>query len=192
MSAPLTTPPPSPHLLSLTLLCSPLQNHAKLRRPLSLPLIHSSIDNIRGAVLMAYPMNLPPYDTIRLILDSSEDLTSHSDQPLILDPPTSVLWFAGKPLLRANPLSTHLGSNDKVTIKAKLEPTGATAPSRPPAVDAETQQKLMAHWHKKDREAKALSEETEDSYLNSEWANPRGFKQAMHGMGSVAFRPSLR
>ena len=165
------------------------QNHAKMRRPLSLPLIQSSIANIRGAVLMAYPMNLPPYDPIRLNLEGKEDLTHHEDATSTLNPDTAALWFAGKAMARADPLSTYIGKNEKVTIRAKVEPPGATAPSRPPPVDAETQQKLMAHWHKKEAEAKAMAEEGEDAYLNSEWANPRGFKQQMHGLGQVAFRP---
>ena len=139
---------------------------------------------------MAYPMNLPPYDVVRLNIEGAEDLSQHEDSTLQVDPSTAVLWFAGKAMDRARPLSDYIGTNEKVTIKAKIEPKGATAPSRPPPVDAETQQRLMSHWHRKEAEAKALAEETEDSYLNSEWANPRGFKQSMHGLSQVAFRPS--
>ena len=34
-----------------------------------------ALDKLRGAVLIVYPMNLPPYDPIRLEFEGKEDLT---------------------------------------------------------------------------------------------------------------------
>ena len=167
-------------------------NHAQARRVLPVALIDSCMDNIRGAVTMAYPMQLPEHDPVRQIIEQREDLSQHEDARLQVDEGTAVVWFAGKPLERSQLLSKYVGSNEKVTIKVKLEAAGAGAPSREPTVDAETQKRLMALWHKKDQEAKALSEGSDDSYLNSEWANPRGFKQAMHGLGGVSYMPGRR
>ena len=167
-------------------------SHATARRVLPVTLIDSCIDNIRGAVTMAYPMQLPEHDAVREILEQREDLSQHEDAKLQVDESTAVVWFAGKPLDRAQLLSKYVGKNEKVTIKVKLESAGAGAPSREPTVDAETQKRLMALWHKKDQEAKALSEESDDAYLNSEWANPRGFKQAMHGLGGISYMPGRR
>ena len=167
-------------------------NHAKARRPLPLALIDACTDNVRGALTMAYPMQLPEHDTVRLILEQREDLSQHEDGKLQVDEATAVLWFAGKQLDRSQPLGKYVGSNEKVTIKVKLEAAGASAPAREPTVDAETQKRMMALWHRKDQEAKALAEESDDSYLNSEWANPRGFKQAMHGLGGISYGPGRR
>ena len=188
--------PPSPQLQqTLNKVCDDAEAaissaHAKQRRPLPLALIASCIDNIRGAVLMAYPMNLPPYDTVRQIIDGSEELSGHADGAQQFAPDSAVLWFAGKALERGERLSKYVGSNEKLTIKAKLEAAGSGAPSRPPAVDEETQRRMMALWHKKEAQAKALAEQDDDSYLNSEWANPKGFKQQMHGLSAVSFKPS--
>jgi len=167
-------------------------NHAKARRVLPVALIDTCLDNLRGAVTMAYPMQLPEHDAVRQCIEQREDLSQHEDGKLAVDESTAVLWFAGKPLERSQPLSKYVGNNEKVTIKAKLEGAGGSAPSREPTVDAETQKRLMALWHKKDQEAKAMAEESDDSYLNSEWANPRGFKQSMHGLGGISYMPGRR
>lgn len=93
---------------------------------------------------------------------------------------------------RDQPLSKFTGSNEKVILKVKLERPNAGAPSREPAVDAETQKKMMSFWHKKEQERKQLEEAEEDSYLNSEWANPKGYKQQIMGIGAVQYRPGQR
>jgi len=137
---------------------------------------------------MAYPESLPEWDQVRLCIEGSEDLSSHEDGKLILDETTAVLWFAGKSMDRSLLLSKYIGTNEKVSIKAKIEPQSAGAPSREPPVDAETQKKMMALWHKKEQENKALQEENEDNYMNSEWANPNQFKQRMNGIGEISFK----
>lgn len=38
-------------------------------------LIADALDKLRGAVTIVYPMNLPPYDPIRLEFEGKEDLT---------------------------------------------------------------------------------------------------------------------
>lgn len=37
--------------------------------------ISDSLDKLRGAIMIVYPMNLPPYDPIRLEFEGQEDLT---------------------------------------------------------------------------------------------------------------------
>lgn len=37
--------------------------------------IGDALDRLRGAVMIVYPMNLPPYDPIRLEFEGSEDLS---------------------------------------------------------------------------------------------------------------------
>ena len=166
--------------------------HAKARRVLPVALVDACLDNLRGAVTMAYPQQLPEHDAVRSILEQREQLSQHEDGKLQVDEDTAVVWFAGKQLERSQPLSKYVGSNEKVTVKVKLEAAGAGAPSREPAVDADTQRRVMALWHKKEAEAKALAEASDDSYLNSEWANPKGFKQAMHGLSGISYAPGRR
>lgn len=167
-------------------------NHAKLRRPLSVARILECIQHIKGAVMMAYPGGLPEFDIVRMCIEDTEQLSGTEDSKHVLDPTTSSLWFAGKCMDRDHILSKYIGTNEKVTIKARVEPKGANAPQREPAVDEETRRKMMGLWHKKEQEAVKLEEADEDSYLNSSWANPKGFKQSVLGMGEIKFRPGGR
>jgi len=66
-------------------------------------------------------------------------------------------------------------------VKVKMTKKGSQAPQREAAVDDETKKKMMAFWHKKQQVNKALAEEDEDSYMNSSWANPKNFKNKIHG-----------
>ena len=38
-------------------------------------IIGDALDKLRGAVTIVYPMNLPPYDPIRLEFEGTEDLS---------------------------------------------------------------------------------------------------------------------
>lgn len=164
-------------------------NHAKLRRPLSVARILETVQNCKGAVMMAYPGGLPDWDPVKRALDDTEELGGTEDSKHVLDPASSSLWFAGKCWDRDHLVSKYLGSNEKTTIKARIESKGGNAPQREPAVDEETRKKMMAFWHKKEQEQAKLDNEDEDSYLNSAWANPKGFKQNAIGMGEIKFKP---
>ena len=37
--------------------------------------VKDTIDILRGAIMIVYPMNLPPYDPIRMELENEEDLS---------------------------------------------------------------------------------------------------------------------
>ena len=38
-------------------------------------IISDALDRLRGALMIVYPMNLPPYDPIRLEFEGNEDLS---------------------------------------------------------------------------------------------------------------------
>ena len=38
-------------------------------------IIRDALDKLRGAVTIVYPMNLPPYDPVRLEFEGNEDLS---------------------------------------------------------------------------------------------------------------------
>lgn len=38
-------------------------------------IISDALDQLRGAIMIVYPMNLPPYDPIRLEFEGTEDLS---------------------------------------------------------------------------------------------------------------------
>jgi hypothetical protein len=141
-----------------------------------------------GAVKMAYPMKLPEHDFVRINLANAEDLSGTQDSKEYRDAKTSSLWFAGKQMLREHAMGRHSKNNEKVTLKVKLHTQGAGPPPAEPAVDAETRKQMMAHWHKKQKEQKKLETDDESQYLNSAWANPKAYKQAITGMGNIKFK----
>lgn len=160
------------------------------RKVMSIEAIQEAIQNVKGAVMMAYPMGLPEWDPISLALEDKEDLAGQEASKSVLELDTAIMWFAGKQMARDQPLSKYVGRNDKCMVKVKLTKKGSQAPQREPTVDEETKKKMMAYWHKKQQVNKALAEEDEDSYMNSSWANPKGFKNRIHGTGgAVSFRP---
>lgn len=162
--------------------------HAKRRNALDIAKINECLMNVKGAVMMAYPMGLPEWDSVRAALEDNEDLAGQEASKFVLDAEKCVMWFAGKQMNREDPISKYCGKNEKCMVKCKMTNKGGNAPQRPPAVDEDTQKKMMAYWHKKQAQEKDLAEAEEDSYLNSEWANPKGYKNAMNGLGSVRLR----
>jgi len=68
---------------------------------LSLAALQERLDNIRGSILMAYPMNLPVWDTVRQLLEDPEDAALQEVMGSeYMDPATASLWWAGKEFFR--------------------------------------------------------------------------------------------
>jgi hypothetical protein len=52
-----------------------LQKQVQADVCLTLKLVQNALDILRGAVMIVYPMNLPPHDVIRHELENTEDLS---------------------------------------------------------------------------------------------------------------------
>ena len=52
-----------------------LQNQVKAEVCLTEEMVRDALDKLRGAVTIVYPMQLPPYDPIRLEFEGKEDLS---------------------------------------------------------------------------------------------------------------------
>ena len=46
----------------------------------------------------------------------------------------------------------------------------------------EQQKQMMLHWHRKQEEFKKLSQDAEDSYLDSKWADNNQLRREFQGM----------
>jgi Cilia- and flagella-associated protein 298 len=53
------------------------------------------------------------------------------------------------------------------------------------AVDAETQKAMMAWYHKKQEEQKALEENQDDTYMQASWASGKSLKAHFSGINEV-------
>jgi len=163
------------------------QRMVDMKQSISKKPLEDAIANIRGAVMIVYPMGLPDYDHVRQILEEREELEGASALE-VLEEDKASLWCFSKELQREEVLSKYVGKNDKTKVIAKLQKKGASAPMREPVVSEDEQKAMIAFYHKKQQEMEKLSLEDEDNYLHSSWANPKALKNAFTGIGEVSWK----
>lgn len=162
---------------------------------LDFDLVDEYISNLRGAVMIVYPMGLPPYDHIQLEFEGKEEESlsgTQASKAIISD--KGSLWFASKKMeydsgkLLSDYLDIrYVNEKSKVVIKIQGE-FSQGAPGKEPQMDKETHQKMMMQMYKRQEEMKRLHEEAEfdqDSYLDSQWADPNAMKKRLTGLGNV-------
>merc|ERR1719263_397194 len=143
---------------------------------------------------MAYPMGLPVWDSVRMLLDDAQwmDATAGTQASAgLMDPETAELWMAGKDFQRGQLVGDRVGRNEKTKVICKLQQSGAGAPAREPAVSEDEWKAMMAHYFKRQEEMKKLAEANDDDYLASTWADPSALKNGMRGTSQVRM-PGMR
>ena len=158
---------------------------------LTLPMLQEKLDNIRGAVTMAYPMGLPEWDTIRITIEGVEGLDGTSAGMNVLDADTTELWVASRCFDRSQTIGDRLGKNEKTKVVGKLQRPGAGAPGREPVVSEDEKKAMMAYYFKQQEEMKRLAENSEDDYLHSSWADPKQLQRSLRGQSDIR-APGLR
>lgn len=163
------------------------------------------LENIRGVVIMTYPMGLPEYDNIRIIIENNSNYNlngtinnNYNNNKVnnsglegtaagveILDEDTAEMWIASRCLDRREKYSDRYGHNDKSKVICKLTKLGSGAPQREAAINEEERKSMMAYYFKKQEELKQISENNEDDYLNSVWANPKQLQQSLRGQANI-------
>lgn len=151
--------------------------------------VKEALDILRGAVMIVYPMNLPPHENVRLELENQEDLTGTQASTEVLEEDNTSIWFSGKEMLRGKQLKDFIGKNEKTKIVAKIQKRGLGAPGREPVVTEDEQKKMMAYYYKKQEEFKKLEAESEDTYLDSPWSDSNQLKRQFHGMNNIKWGP---
>lgn len=157
-------------------------------KPLTLKHVQNAIDILRGAVIICYPMELPPHDTIFMEFTNTEDLTGTQASREVIEPAKMQLWFAGRQLLPENQLCDYLGNNEKCKVILKIVKHGEGAPGREPIFTEEARKQIMLQQYRRQEELKHLEEDDDDCYLNSKWADGTNLKQQLHGMQNINFR----
>lgn len=146
--------------------------------------IQEQFNLISGALTIVYPEGLPPWDASKLALEDKEELEGSSAIKDYFNPNDCSLWWAGKELQRTHKLSHYVGNNDKTKLIIKIQKKGSGPPSREAPLNEEEQKNMMAYYYKKQEELKRISENQDDDYINSSWADPKSLKKAFTGMGS--------
>eukprot|EP00771_Trimastix_marina_P001453 gnl/Trimastix_PCT/2525.p2 GENE.gnl/Trimastix_PCT/2525~~gnl/Trimastix_PCT/2525.p2 ORF type:complete len:284 (+),score=78.97 gnl/Trimastix_PCT/2525:81-932(+) len=165
-----------------------IQKERLATQPLELTTLHEAMDNIRGAVMIAYPMGLPEFDPSQEIFEGKEDEAACQHAKDILDPGTAKLWFSNRVLERGKTLGQHVRTTERSKIICKLAKPDAGPPVRESAVSEQEQREMMAYWYRKQEEAKKLAEDDDDAYTNSPWANPNQLRAGVTGLGNIRWR----
>ena len=150
--------------------------------------IRNTLDLLQGAVTIVYPMGLPEYDPIRMEFENRENLDGTQASKDVIDGTQAVLWFASKELCRGRQLKDYLGKNEKSKVIVKLSTKSQGQPVREPVFSEEEQKRLMLANHKRKEELTALDKTSDDSYLNSSWADPSALKNRMQGMNNINWK----
>ncbi|XP_076466408.1 cilia- and flagella-associated protein 298-like isoform X1 [Babylonia areolata] len=151
--------------------------------------VKEALDMLRGAVMIVYPMGLPPHDPIRNEFENTEDLSGKQASLEVIEEASASLWWAGKEMIRGKKLVDFVGKNEKTKIVAKLQKKGMGAPAREAPISGEDQKQLMAHYYKKQEEWKRMEKEAEDSYMDSPWADGQQLKRQFQGMKDIKWGP---
>lgn len=150
--------------------------------------VQSALDILKGAVTIVYPMDLPPHDPIRMEFMNIEDLTGTQASKEVIEPAKCQLWFAGNLLLPDKILQEFLGNNEKSKVIVKINKRGEGAPGREPVVTEDLQKQLMAQAYRRQEELKKLHLDDDDTYLNSNWADPKKMQRQLHGTENIKFK----
>eukprot|EP00656_Telonema_subtile_P011155 TRINITY_DN1548_c0_g1_i1.p1 TRINITY_DN1548_c0_g1~~TRINITY_DN1548_c0_g1_i1.p1 ORF type:complete len:286 (+),score=88.58 TRINITY_DN1548_c0_g1_i1:139-996(+) len=154
-------------------------------------MIQDNFDKVRGALMIVWPMGLPDWEPAKLIVEEDEDLSGTQASLDVQDPETSVLWWASKQLQReGKTLKDYVGRNNKTKIVVQITKQGQGAPTRQAQQQSKSEQEaMMKHYFHKKEEWKQMEDDEDDSYLTSAWANPKGMKNSLNGVGNVSWRP---
>ncbi|CAO2632344.1 Cilia- and flagella-associated protein 298, partial [Lemmus lemmus] len=87
----------------------------------TMEMVKDALDQLRGAVMIVYPMGLPPYDPIRMEFENKEDLSGTQAALEVIQEPEAQLWWAAKELRRTKKLSDYVGRNEKTKIIVKIQ-----------------------------------------------------------------------
>ena len=155
---------------------------AEKRKVTSVEELNNHIQLMYGAVMICYPAyhGLGDWEPCKVIFEDKTDIL-RKDEPNqdYFQFESTCIWYAGKELERPKLLSDYIGKNEKTKIIVKFTRKGSGAPVREPLIDKETHSKMLSYYYKKQEEQKKLEGESEDSYLDSQWADPKGMQKQL-------------
>ena len=103
----------------------------------------------------------------------------------------AVLWWITHKLQKGDSrsLGQALGVNDRSVLNVTLMSAKEGPPVREVVVDSGTHQNMLSYYHKRQEELNKLDEDDDDSYLCSEWTDPKELKRRLIGCSeSVEWR----
>lgn len=88
---------------------------------LTMKTVQEALNLLKGAVLIVYPMKLPPHDVIRMEFENIEDLSGTQASLDIVDPATAQMWFCGKEMYRdGKTVGDYVGKIENCKVQFNL------------------------------------------------------------------------
>uniref|UniRef100_A0A3B4AWR6 Cilia and flagella associated protein 298 n=1 Tax=Periophthalmus magnuspinnatus TaxID=409849 RepID=A0A3B4AWR6_9GOBI len=84
-------------------------------------MVKEALDQLRGAVMIVYPMGLPPHDPIQMEMEDREDLSGTQASLQVIPEDECQLWWAAKEMQRGKKLQDYIGKNEKTKIVVKIQ-----------------------------------------------------------------------
>ncbi|XP_053187623.1 cilia- and flagella-associated protein 298 [Scomber japonicus] len=156
---------------------------------LTMEMVKEALDQLRGAVMIVYPMGLPPHDPIRMELEDREDLSGTQASLQVITEGECQLWWAGKEMQRGKKLQDYIGKNEKTKLVIKIQKKGQGAPAREPLLTDEQQKNMMMHYHRRQEQLKKLQDADDDSYMDSDWSDRQALKRQFQGLTNIKWGP---
>lgn len=155
----------------------------------TLDMVRDALDQLRGAVMIVYPMGLPPHDPIRMEMEDREDLSGTQASLRVIPEEECQLWWAAKEMQRGKKLQDYVGKNEKTKLVVKIQKKGQGAPGREPLITEEQHKQMMLHYHRRQEELKKLEEVDDDSFLDSDWSDRQALKRQFQGLTNIKWGP---
>ncbi|XP_030010815.1 cilia- and flagella-associated protein 298 [Sphaeramia orbicularis] len=165
------------------------KNQVQANVCLTMEMIKEAQDQLRGAVMIVYPMGLPPHDPVRMELEDREDLSGTQASLQVITEDECQLWWAAKEMQRGKKLQDYIGKNEKTKLVVKIQKKGQGAPAREPLVTDEQHKQMMMHYYRRQEELKKLEEADDDSYLDSDWSDRQALKRQFQGLSNIKWGP---
>ncbi|XP_068456869.1 cilia- and flagella-associated protein 298 [Clinocottus analis] len=155
----------------------------------TMEMVKEALDPLRGAVMIVYPMGLPPHDPIRMEFEDQEDLSGTQASLQVITEDECQLWWAAKEMQRGKKLQDYIGKNEKTKLVVKIQKKGQGQPAREPLITDEQQKQMMMHNYRRQEELKKLEEADDDSYLDSEWTDRQALRKQFQGLTNIKWGP---
>ncbi len=140
-----------------------------------------------------YPMGLPGYEPVRMELENREILNECTNGQLtkVADRAETKLWFASKELVVGMQLKDFMGKNEKTKAVIKMASRQSGQPAREPVFTEEQQKIMMMQSAKRREELQQLEQNSDDSYMNSEWADQGSLKRKVLALDNISWKPKF-
>jgi len=162
---------------------------AEQKIEMTMETVEEALSILKGAVMIVYPMGLPPHDPIKMELENREDLTGQQASKLVIPEHSMALWWANKELHDEKLLCDYCGKNERTKLAVKIQKAGMSAPAREPVVTEDQQKELMARAYRRQEELKKLNEAEDDECLGREWADSGQLKRQLGGFQNIRIGP---